>query len=90
MWTVITNKQVYKALNTYPQIKEKVQLLYNDLHQYGPHLYKWSHFSKLSDGRFHCHLKSGRPTFVAVWTIKDNTIQLLEVQYVGTHENAPY
>lgn len=90
MWEVITHKQVYKALKLYPQIKEKTKMLYDDLHRYGPHLYSWSHFGKLSNGNFHCHLKDGRPTFVAVWAVKDESIQLLEVKYVGTHENAPY
>jgi len=38
----------------------------------------------------HCHLKKGRPTYIAVWEINDKEIKLVEVTYVGTHEKAPY
>ena len=39
---------------------------------------------------YHCHLNAGQPRFVAVWEVLDKKIKLLEVQYVGTHENSPY
>jgi len=35
-------------------------------------------------------LRKGRPTYVAVWEIRKDEIRLIEVTYVGTHENAPY
>lgn len=38
----------------------------------------------------HCHLNRGRPTYVAVWEVLDKAVRLVEVSYVGTHENAPY
>jgi hypothetical protein len=47
-------------------------------------------FSALSDNRYHCHLKKGRPTFVAIWEVMDKEIKLIEVIYAGTHEKAPY
>ena len=37
-----------------------------------------------------CHLNKGRPTYVVVWKIKDKAIQVVEVKYAGTHENADY
>ena len=42
------------------------------------------------ENRHHCHIKKGRPTYVAVWEEMDGAIQLIEVTYVGTHEKAPY
>jgi hypothetical protein len=50
----------------------------------------WPNYSKLAGGRHHCHLKKGKPTYVAVWEVLDKDIKLIEVQYVGTHEKAPY
>jgi hypothetical protein len=38
----------------------------------------------------HCHLRRGNPTYVAVWEVTNKQIKLVEVRYVGTHENAPY
>jgi mRNA-degrading endonuclease RelE of RelBE toxin-antitoxin system len=55
----------------------------------GPIRGNWPHYSKLGDGRHHCHLRKGRPTYVAVWREERSTITL-EVVYVGTHEKAPY
>jgi hypothetical protein len=36
-----------------------------------------------------CHLKKGRPTYVACWTV-DKKNKVIEVYYAGTHEKAPY
>lgn len=40
--------------------------------------------------RHHCHIKKGRPCYVAIWEERDRSIKLVEVTYVGTHEKAPY
>jgi hypothetical protein len=40
--------------------------------------------------KYHCHLKAGRPTYVACWELIDKKIRILEVYYVGTREKAPY
>ena len=39
---------------------------------------------------YHCHLKKGRPTYVAVREVLDKEIKLIEVIYAGTYEKAPY
>ncbi len=49
----------------------------------------WPNYSKLGDGRHHCHLKKGNPTYVAVWIEEQDRITV-EIIYVGTHEKAPY
>jgi len=41
-------------------------------------------------GCYHCHLKKGKPTYVAVWKVTDKKNRLVEVRYVGTHEKADY
>jgi hypothetical protein len=56
----------------------------------GPVRGTWPNYGKLSQIRHHCHLKKGHPTYVAVWEVRDRQVQIIEVLYVGTHENAPY
>jgi mRNA-degrading endonuclease RelE of RelBE toxin-antitoxin system len=55
----------------------------------GPVRGDWPNYSRLTGSRHHCHLKKGKPTYVAVWTEEKETITV-EVIYVGTHEKAPY
>ncbi len=56
----------------------------------GPVRGDWPNYSKLGRDRHHCHLKKGKPTYVAVWEVKNRKICLIEVIYAGTHEKAPY
>ena len=62
------------------------------LREHGPHQPRWPHYGKLEGKKdtFHCHLNRGRPTYVVVWHLMDKEQKIMEVQYVGTHENAPY
>jgi hypothetical protein len=64
--------------------------LLRDIELYGPVRGDWPNYGKLGKGRHHCHIKKGKPTYVAVWEEKDKKIKLIEVTYVGTHERAPY
>jgi len=54
----------------------------------GPVKGNWPNYSKLGKERHHCHLKKGKPTYVAVWEVKNKEIRLVEVVYAGTHEKA--
>ncbi len=54
-----------------------------------PETPNWPNYGKLSKMHYHCHLKKGRPTYVACWTA-DKKSKTIEVYYVGTHEKAPY
>lgn len=56
----------------------------------GPVRGNWPNYGKLGDGRHHCHLKKGKPTYVVMWEERDREIRLIEVTYAGTHEKAPY
>ncbi len=67
-----------------------------DLEHYGPIQPEWTHYAPLKKSKnvphnaHHCHIKSGRPTYVVCWQVIDKTIKIIEIFYVGTHENAPY
>lgn len=65
-------------------------MLAQELATQGPIRGNWPNYSKLNDLRHHCHLKKDRPTYVAVWEVRDSQQRIIEVLYVGTHENAPY
>ncbi len=62
----------------------------------GPIRKDWSNFSSLKkasglpDNSYHCHLKKGKPTYVACWYVEDKKVKIVEIYYVGTHEKAPY
>ena len=35
---------------------------------------------------YHCHLKRGDPTYVAVWKVAESEIKVIvEIKYAGTH-----
>lgn len=73
-----------------PSITDIIDLLVLELKSLGPERFDWPNYEKLSDVQYHCHLKKGRPTFVACWAVLDNRLKQIEIYYVGTHENAPY
>ena len=96
-WKVFFTSSAEKQARKLPtNVREVLARLIRDLEQDGPIQKEWSHFSPLKKGRnipqnsYHCHIKSGRPTYVVCWLIQDKKIQIIEVYYVGTHENAPY
>ena len=90
-WTVTEKRTLNKQIRNLP---EKVQnlliALEKDMEINGPIRGDWPNFSALSHDRYHCHLKKGRPTYVAIWEVRNKEIKLIEVTYAGTHEKAPY
>ncbi len=73
-----------------PPITSVIGLLALDLQRNGPYLPNWPNYGSLEEGHFHCHLRKGRPTYVACWRTIDKQVKKIEVYYVGTHERAPY
>lgn len=69
-------------------------LLIKGIRESGPARPEMRHYGKLrGTGKrevHHCHLNKGRPTYVAVWEVSDRTVRLVEITYVGSHEDAPY
>ena len=89
-WAVTLHKAVQKQLPKLPgKVLDTLERLLADIELSGPVRGNWSNYSKLADGRHHCHLKKGKPTYVAVWREDKGTVTV-EVIYVGTHEKAPY
>lgn len=87
-WEVNVSKQATKRAKKLPQkVKNLFEALLLDLIKIGPIQYEWPNYSKLTQGRYHCHLNY---SFVAVWEVTDNEIRILEVTYVGSREDAPY
>jgi len=89
-WTVTLHRVVQKQLSKLPgKVLDTLERLLADIEFSGPVRGNWPNYSKLTDGRHHCHLKKGKPTYVAVWSEDKETVTV-EVIYVGTHEKAPY
>jgi mRNA-degrading endonuclease RelE of RelBE toxin-antitoxin system len=89
-WMVNFSGKVLKQKAKLPEkIRELLFQLAKDIEASAPVRGDWPNYSKLSGNRHHCHLKKGRPTYVAVWTEDRETVSV-EIIYAGTHEKAPY
>ncbi len=83
-------KRAEKKINKLPQsIKLILFLLIREIEEYGPIRGNWKNYGKLSKTKHNCHIKAGRPTYVACWEEVEEKY-IIEVYYVGTHEKAPY
>ena len=91
MWTVRIHKKVVKQAGSLPQVvRDRLYALALEIEHHGPVRGNWANYGKLGETRHHCHLKKGRPTYVAVWEEVEGEIKIVEVVYAGTHEKAPY
>lgn len=96
-WTVDYSASADKQKRKLP---EKIQILADTLAKeieiLGPIRDNWPNFGPLKKSKgipydsYHCHLKKGKPTYVACWYIEDKKVKIVEIYYVGTHEKAPY
>ena len=96
-WTVEFSGKAAKQVLELPEAIQLIaRALVADLKQFGfslgPERTGWKNFGALQGyaDTYHCHLKKGRPTYVACWRVADKKWKLIEVFYVGTHEKAPY
>ena len=90
-WHVTIKKSMRKQLAALPyKVLCSLAALIREMELDGPVRGNWPNYGKLVDDIHHCHLKKGKPTYVAVWMVSDREVRLIEVQYVGTHEKAPY
>ena len=91
VWQVALTPKAKKQAASLPQrVKAALALLMSDMEAGGPVRGDWPNYGKLSDTKHHCHIRKGKPCYVAVWEVTDKTVKLIEVQYAGTHERAPY
>ncbi|MGL4208682.1 MAG: type II toxin-antitoxin system RelE family toxin [Candidatus Adiutrix sp.] len=95
-WTVEFSGKASKQKEKLPgEIKDNLAALLIDLKWNGPEQPSWRNYGKLlGKGKkqdiWHCHLNGGQPRYVAVWKVVDLAVQIMEIRYVGTHENADY
>lgn len=92
-WTVAYSKKAEKQYYSLPPVvQDRLDLLAAEIELLGPVRHNWRNYSKLEGRkrRYHCHIKTGRPTYVAVWEEVGGTVKLVEVIYAGTHEKALY
>lgn len=90
-WTVTVSAKAQKAIWKLPEpVRRALALLMADIEDTGPVRGDWPNYGKLAPRRHHCHIRRGRPTYVAVWEERMDGIRLVEVTYAGTHEKAPY
>ncbi len=90
-WTVKYSKRASKQAEKLTlRTREILDALVADIELSGPVRGNWPNYGKLGDRLHHCHIKKGKPTYVAVWEEHSNAVRLVEVTYVGTHEKAPY
>jgi hypothetical protein len=91
MWLVRFSTKAGKTAQSLPlPVQAALWLLVGHLRLKGPVAGNWPNYSKLDQNRHHCHIKKGRPTYVAVWREVKTEERTIEVTYVGTHEKAPY
>lgn len=92
-WDVKYTSKARKQAKGLPErVQEVLDLLVAEIEQSGPVRSNWTSYGKLGGKKdcHHCHIKKGKPTYVAVWQVTDKKIKLVEVRYVGTHEGADY
>jgi mRNA-degrading endonuclease RelE of RelBE toxin-antitoxin system len=96
-WEVVFTSSARKQKKKLPQpVSEQLAVLLWDLEHTGPVQPEWKNYGALKKASripldaYHCHIKSGRPTYVVCWRVENKKIQIIEIFYVGTHENAPY
>ena len=93
LWTVeYTGRAKKQKGKLPPDMMVALLILKKELECEGPEQPEWHHYGKLAGKKdmHHCHLNKGKPRYVVVWKVTDRTVQLMEIRYVGTHENADY
>ena len=92
-WNIqFTGKAKKQTKNLPTVVKESLFALILEIKKNGPVRTSWPNYGIIKGKKdcYHCHIKRGRPTYVAIWKIKDKDNKIVEVRYAGTHENANY
>jgi mRNA-degrading endonuclease RelE of RelBE toxin-antitoxin system len=90
-WQITLHAKVQKSITKLPgRVQKTLAFLLREIELNGPARGDWPNYGKLGKDKYHCHLKKGQPTYVAVWQVTNKEIRLVEITYVGTHEKAPY
>ena len=87
-WQVVFTGKAAKQAKKLPQREQDILItLVRDLQLSGPVQPRWKNYSKLGKGEYHCHLSY---KWVACWRVEDGEVELIEIYYAGSRENAPY
>ena len=87
-WKVSFTSKAAKQVEKLPaRDRDLISRLVGELQLVGPVQPRWRNYSKLGSDTYHCHLSY---RWVACWRVKDNNVQLIEIYYAGSRENAPY
>lgn len=92
-WTTVMTAKARKQMSRLPEKYRKIfEALLSEIVVFGPVRNSWPNYGRIRGSKccHHCHLNKGRPRYVAVWSVVDDQIQIIEVRYVGTHEKADY
>lgn len=92
-WDVkFTSKAEKQAKDLPPKVQETLFALVLEMRKLGPVRTTWPNYGRIKGKKdcHHCHLKKGKPTYIAVWKVANKESKLVEVRYVGTHEKADY
>jgi hypothetical protein len=80
-------KKLNKTLREMPEnAKRTLFHLVNDIRETGPIRLEYHNYSRLGESLYHCHLAY---SWVAIWR-NENGSSVVEVEYVGSREKAPY
>jgi mRNA-degrading endonuclease YafQ of YafQ-DinJ toxin-antitoxin module len=86
-YEVFMPKKFDKIIREMPVNAKKVLVkLIDDIRENGPIQPLYQNYSKLGDVTYHCHLAYH---WVACWRCENGKF-FVEVEYVGSRENAPY
>ena len=94
MWQVsFSSKAMKQVLALTADLQEQVYALAREIEKMGPVRGNRRNYSSLGGkkaNKHHCHIATGRPTYVACWVVVDKKARIVEIYYAGTHEKAPY
>src|SRR3990172_773970 len=79
-WQVFFTRHAAKQITKLPKnIVVVTRALVHEIEMLGPLRHNWKNFSKLwgNENLYHCHLKHGKPTYVACWEVKDKKIKII-------------
>ena len=91
-WRVEFTAKAAKQKRDLPlRMAERLDAMRKAIEFAGPTQPSMPHFGKLKNRAgdvYHCHLNKGRPVYVVVWQVRNRSVRIVEMTYVGTHEKA--
>ncbi len=79
-WQVgFTGRAAKQAKSLPKSVRERLAALAFEIESRGPVRGNWKNYRKLTGVQHHCHLKSGKPTYVACWIVKGIAPQVVEI-----------